>query len=285
MLPPRNRWRSLRDRTAGGEALPERRRPAGTGGDRHGGRAANAGACHARQWHPIEQRPDPASGRRAGGKWFAGRGGHGATGAAQLAPEPALPKPKRRVDLSTAQLPGIGGLQAVETLTIRERKGVGATFTPNVAATLMFHGLVYKPQGEFDGLYQIIAGPLLHDPRIANRATRIAFVPALDWSAVEVVLVPIKLSKHGQRVLSDLQKLEPRFPAYKAFIQWVETKRRHVVYFDELSEPEGAIIAKVKWPTQEQMLDALSAVAFETIEDLAAANEDVRALLKSRQVD
>jgi hypothetical protein len=203
----------------------------------------------------------------------------------RLSPKPALPKPKRKVDLSTAQLPGLGKLQAVETLTIRERKGVGATFTPNIADALMFHGMVYKPQGEFETKHQIVAGALLTDPRIVNRASRIAFVPALDWSEVSVVLMPLKLNTYGQRVLADLQKLQPLFPHYKAFIQWVESKRRHVVYFDDLSENEKSVIEKVKWPTQEQMLDALSAAAYDNIDDLAAANEEVRALLQSQEVD
>src|SRR5262245_16144927 len=47
-----------------------------------------------------------------------------------LEPLPGL-QPKRKVDLARAALPDLGSLQTVESLAVRELKGVGAMLTPN----------------------------------------------------------------------------------------------------------------------------------------------------------
>jgi hypothetical protein len=57
-----------------------------------------------------------------------------------------------------------------------------------------------------------------------------------------------------------------------------------VVYFDNLDTRELEAIGTVKWPTKEEILDALSASAYDTIEDLAVANEDIRRVLTSKEV-
>lgn len=202
-----------------------------------------------------------------------------------LQPSP-VPSPKRKVDLTAAVLPGLGKVATVESLDVRELKGVGASFTPNVDAAMAFHGLVYKPQGEFEAAHQILTGSLLNDSRVMSRVQRITFVPAFIWNALEVVLLPIRLTSFGQRVLLDLQKLQPKFPQFKCFIQWNEAKKRHIVHYDDqLSEPELRAIKDVRWPTREQILEALSANAFDNLGELAAANEDVKALLAAKEVE
>ena len=45
------------------------------------------------------------------------------------------------------------------------------------------------------------------------------------------------------------------------------------------------MVEKLHWPSKECILDALSTTAFDNIEDLAAANEEIRTLLSSREVD
>jgi hypothetical protein len=202
----------------------------------------------------------------------------------KLVPAP-LPTLKRKVDLKAAILPSLSAVQSVESLAVKELKGVGANFTSNIAGVLMFFGLAHKPQGEFETRHQVLAGNLMTDPRLMGRAQRIAFVPAFSWAANEVVLMPVKLNTYGQRVLQDLQKLHDTvYPDFKAFVQWNESKRRHVVSYDALTEQEKAVIAKVKWPTQDEIVEALSASAFDNIEDLAAVNDEVRTLLHAQEV-
>jgi hypothetical protein len=193
-------------------------------------------------------------------------------------------QPRRKIDLSTAVLPEPGSMAAVESLAIKELKGVGQTFTANVDVMLSFHGLVYKPPSEYETIYQVIAAPLINDPRVMSRATRIAFVPAFSWSTFEVVLVPFKLTTFGRKVLDDLVKLKPTFPRHKTFVQWESTKKRHIVYFADLSEQELATIVEVRWPAQEQILEALQATAFDNLDDLLGANEEIRALVTSKEV-
>jgi hypothetical protein len=89
-------------------------------------------------------------------------------------------QPKRKVDFAHAMLPAPGALQTVESLCVRELKGVGAMFTPNLTGILVFMGLVYKPYGEYESQYQIIAGQLMNDPRVMKYAKRIVFIPAFS---------------------------------------------------------------------------------------------------------
>jgi hypothetical protein len=194
-------------------------------------------------------------------------------------------QPKRKIDLAHAMLPDPGALQTVESLCVRELKGVGAMFTPNLSGILMFMGLVYKPQGEYEAQYQIIIDQLMTDPRVMRYAKRIVFTPVYNWSMFEMILLPVKLTTFGRRVLDDLQKLQPRFPHFKAFIEWDGTRKRHMVRWDTLTEQEQGIIVTVKWPAREDILDALSATAYDDLETLAEANDDIRTLLRSHEVE
>jgi hypothetical protein len=206
---------------------------------------------------------------------------------ARALPQPeTLPTPKRTVDLSTAVLPGLGDYKLVDRLAVRELKGAGATFSPNLEGALAFHGLVYKPKGAFEAAHQIIFGPLLTNARVVSRAQRIVFLPVFDWGSLEIVLLPVKQTTYGQRVLVDLQQLQKKHSLHvKAFIQWEERRRRHVVYHDDLSQQEKTAIGQVKWPTREQILEDLAASAYNDINELADANQDIRTLLSAREVD
>ncbi len=203
----------------------------------------------------------------------------------KLQPLPAPLTPSRRVDLRTVVMDGLPETTAVETLDVRELKGIGATFTPNMAQALPFRGLEYKPEGEFDAVYQIIAGPLLHDPRIVGRLKTITFVPAYAWSTCEIVLAPFKGTKFGMRVLHCLRSLQPEFPNVKVFVEWNESRKRHLVQSMAMTSQERDLISKVAWPTRDQVLDALSMTAFDSLDDLTAANDEIRALLNSREVE
>jgi hypothetical protein len=204
---------------------------------------------------------------------------------APLQPE-ELPTPKRTVDLSTVVLPGLGDYKVVDRLAVRELKGAGATFTPNLEGALAFHGLVYKPKGTFEPVHQIICGPLLTNARVVSRAQRVVFVPVFDWGSLEIVLLPIKQTTYGQRVLVDLQQTQKKQSLhFKAFIQWEERRHRHVVYHDDLSEQEKTAVAQAKWPTREQILEDLSTSAYNDINELAEANPEIRTLLRAREVD
>ena len=173
---------------------------------------------------------------------------------------------------------------AVESLVVREMKGIGSTFTPNMALQLTFLGLVYKPEGEFDATYHLLAGPLLTDMRLAGRAKHLTFVPAFSWPTHELVIAPFKRTRMGNRVLEDLQTLTPLFPNYKTFVEWSDAKRRHIVRQIQLTEQERETIASLQWPTPDQVIDALQIVAFDDIGDLAAANDEVRLLLTAKEV-
>jgi hypothetical protein len=191
---------------------------------------------------------------------------------------------KRKVELTRAALPNQGAPQSVESLSVRVLKGVGASFTPYLNAMLTYFGLEYAPRGEFQKLYQIVDGPLLDDPRVVKHARRIAFVPVFSWSTYELALLPVKQSTHGRRVLDDLQKLQPRFPNFQAYIEWDHDRKRHVVYSYPLTAAELNVITAVKWPTPDEVWEALCDIAYDRIDDLAQVNDDIRLILQSREV-
>lgn len=191
----------------------------------------------------------------------------------------------RKLDLILAAMPVVGDLQPVTQLGVRELKGVGQMFTAHMEHGYQFRSIVHKPAGSYETQYQILAGDALLDPRLARMAQSIAFFPAFVWSTFEVVLVPCKMTSFGQRVLADLQKLQAHFPAYKCFVQWDEAKRRHVVYRQPLTAAEAELIARVEWPDKDAIIDALEMVAFDSVESLCAANEEVRALLSAKEVE
>lgn len=214
--------------------------------------------------------------------------------AAPSAPEPApkpsalkpipLPQPSRRINLQPINAPDLQSAQTVESLLVQELRGPGATFTPNLDLAMTFNGLVHRPPDEFEKEYQIVTGPLQNDPRVSSRMKQIVFVPGFSWQTLSMILVPFKASRYGRRVLADLERLTPRFPSFKAFVEWSETRRCHLVRYLPLTASETEFIAKVKWPTREEILDALQASAFDNIDDLAEANDEIRTILQSKEV-
>lgn len=194
-------------------------------------------------------------------------------------------RPPRKLDLAPAAMPVAGDLQPVAQLVVQELKGVGQMFTANLDIAYQFRGVVYKPAGSFETLYQLVAGDALRDPRVAPMAKYIAFVPVFSWASFEVVLHPVRMTSYGQRTLSALRKLQGEFPNYKCFVSWEEVRRRHVVRHDSLSPAEAELIGAVEWPDREAIIDALEPVAYETADELAADNEEVRALLSMKEVE
>jgi len=199
--------------------------------------------------------------------------------------QPLAPlQPRRKIDLSTAVLPEPGLAATVESLEIRDLKGPGCPYTPNLEVQVPLPGLVYKPHGEYQDVHQIIAGHLLDDPRVMKRSRRIIFVPAFSWSTLEMVLVPYKCTRFGRRVLEDLRTVQPMFPNLKVWVEWDDLRRRHFVNYDELTQQEARMLASAKYPTFEQALDALSAYAFDNIKDLIAVNDEMRIVCSSKEV-
>ena len=208
-------------------------------------------------------------------------------------PNPDRPKltaakllvPKHKVDLSTASLGPMPETIPVEQLEIREMRGIGVTFTPNLAEAQVFKGLVHQPEGEFETTYQIIAGSLLHDQRILSRSRSITFIPSFSWQTCEVVIVPFKSTRYGTRVLQTLRSMHHRFPAYKVYVEWNELKRRQVVHEMVMTPEERELISRIIWPTRAQVIEALQMSAYDNLDELAAANEKIRILLQSREVE
>lgn len=196
-----------------------------------------------------------------------------------------LPTPRRKVDLSTVAMPVAGKIAAVESLVVRDLKGPGAIFSAKLESALTYHCLISKHKGTFKDRFDVIAGSLLADPRLTGSLRRVTFIPAFHWGEMETVLLPIKDTEFGKQVLIDLHKVQSQKPLVKTYIQWSDDRGRHVVYFDELTPQQAEIIAKVSWPTTAQIQDALSGYAYDTLEDLAAANENVKAMLTAREVE
>ena len=199
-------------------------------------------------------------------------------------PLPQLP-PKHRVDLRTVAMSTLSEVTPVESLMVQELKGIASQFTPNLDLAMQFHVIIYKPAGEFEATHHILAGKLLEDPRITNRARVISFVPAFNWSTCETVIMPIKMTKFGAHVLRSLDLLRNHFPNFKVFVEWSDQKRRHVVNKVEMTQHERELISKTEWPTKEAILEALQSTAFDNINDLASENHDIRTLLDSQEVE
>ena len=52
-----------------------------------------------------------------------------------------------------------------------------------------------------------------------------------------------------------------------------------------MTAQERELIARTVWPKREQILDALAMTAFDKLDDLVAANDEIRTLLNSREVE
>jgi hypothetical protein len=209
----------------------------------------------------------------------------GKPGRVAEAPPPLPLRPRRKVDLTLAALPGPGSAREVDALAVRELKGVGKVYTPNLDVAAAYHGIAYKANGEFDTRYQIVAGGLLNDPRVMRCARPITFVPAYSWSTCEVVLAPFKRTSYDRRVLEDLRKLHPLFPRHKVFVKYDDDRKRHVVQYEDLTPLEAGVIAGVKWPTLEDVREALGDIAFDDLDELMCENEEIRALIKWKEVE
>lgn len=206
------------------------------------------------------------------------------TDRAKLNPEPSLLAPSRQVNLPPVDLSGVSEATPVELLLVRELKGPGATFTPFLSEAVAFRGLVYQPHGEYETQYQLLAESLLSHPRILPRLKVITFVPAFAWPTLEVVIVPIKRTRHGILVWQSLNKLADRLPDLKVYIEWDLAKRRHLVQQLALSAEERELLARIERPTRDQVIEALQMHAFGSLEDLVAANDEIRTVLQAREV-
>lgn len=212
------------------------------------------------------------------------------TGPDRAANDPALTpagRPlhvRRRPDLTLAAEPLGGEIRPVDRLIVREISGIGRMFTPNLEQAYQFRGIAHKPPGSFETAYQIVAGAAGTDPLIAPLVRGIAFVPVLDWGSRDVVLRPVKMTTHGQYVIADLRTLQARFPGYKCYVVWDNAKRRHVVRWQDTNEAETEIVRAVDWPDVEVITEALASDAYDSVDMLAEVNEDVRALVNSREV-
>ena len=82
-----------------------------------------------------------------------------------------------------------------------------------------------------------------------------------------------------------LTKLRRSFPNFKCYVEWDNGKNRHIVNQVEFTDRDQDIIARVVWPTQDEILEALDAIAFDDIETLRQANCDVSTLLASHPVE
>jgi hypothetical protein len=208
---------------------------------------------------------EPAGGNRLGGT--------------SLVPEPP------KLGLTLVPLGAVAEPEEVTILPVRELKGLGQVFTPDLGNALQICGLVHKSPGGFDTCYQLLCGPAANDPRIAQLARWIAFVPSFAWDSLEVVLRPVPLTVYGQYLIRGFTKLQGLFPTFKVSVQWHATKRRHSIYHNPLSPDEAKLIGGVKWPDAEAIREALEPAAFDSVEALAGANEAVRTLLTAREVD
>lgn len=200
-----------------------------------------------------------------------------------LTPEP-LPQPPRRVDLSPVNLSLVPDALPVESLRVREMKGIGSTFTPNLSTSLTFKGIVYTPSHGYEKEYHLLGKNLLAESRLAAHIQAITFTAALDWSTCDVVLMPIKATRLGRLVMQDLVKEQPHFSHRKYYIEWVQTKRRHVLNQAELTGDEIELLGKAHWPTQEEIIGALQVTAFDNLNELVEANAEVRLIINSREV-
>jgi hypothetical protein len=78
---------------------------------------------------------------------------------------------------------------------------------------------------------------------------------------------------------------DANIPRFKCFVQWDGGRHHHVVYYDELTPQEENIITEVSWPTRQEICRALSATTYGALDVLVGANDDIRTLLQSREVE
>ncbi len=201
-----------------------------------------------------------------------------------LEPE-GIPPPRRKLILESVDLLGVVAAEPISQLAIRDLKGPGGVYTPNLAHALKLKGIIHKPPGQYQSDYQLLAGAPIRDARLASLIKVIAFVPAFVWSSLELVLLPIPMTTNGNRVFSDLQKLTTSYELkFKAYTVWDSTQFRHRIFRVGLDEGEVAVIDGIPWPTKEEILDVLQESAFDDVAALAKVNDNVRTILTATEV-
>jgi hypothetical protein len=201
------------------------------------------------------------------------------------APAPAPPPaPTRVIDLATVVLDDGDALETVSPLGVRDVKGAGNYITANYDLAQAYQAVAHKAAGSYDTTYQLLSGGLASDPRLRPLVRAVVFMPAYAWGDGTTVLLPVRGDGYGQAVLLALRTLQRQFPGYRAFRIWDDARKRHVVKWVPLDPAERAILDRHAWPTPAEIVEALSADAFDSIEALAEANPAVRAILTGKEV-
>jgi hypothetical protein len=187
-------------------------------------------------------------------------------------PEPVLAKPT--------------GFRAVERLEVQELKGPANLFTPNCILKHDYLALSHPTPGSlFSTSYQILAGDLLNDSRVTRHAHTVTFIPVWRWSSNSFVIIPIKQTQNGEKVVEAFESLQHMWPRYKVFMLWDQKKRRHIVRWAHLSELEFRAISSATWTEREEVREALRRYAFDALDRLVSANDELATVIHSTEVE
>ncbi len=200
-----------------------------------------------------------------------------------LAPMSTEPRSKRRLGLALQPLAGVATFAEGDPLEAKEFKRVSDVFTPHLPGTVQCLGMVSKPKGSYETRFQILAGDLLQDPKVASQAVLLAFTPVFDWARHRVALMTTPLVDNRRPMFDRLRCLAAVEPFLMAYLVWDPQIKKYVLGHVPLSPVERSVVEAVTWPDGEAVEEALSPLAVDTLDQLLADNPEFALRFRAKE--
>jgi hypothetical protein len=194
---------------------------------------------------------------------------------------PADARP-RHLGITLAKLDAGPAVDYSEPLEVKEYRGATELFTPGMGLARQCRGFAFKAPAGFGYTFQLPADDLLADPRVQELATLLVFVPVYLWQARRFGVLAIRLNQHGDHIVARLQALAAE-GHFKNLIRWNKDLNKFVVGRIRLTEAERGQVDSLVWPEEDEIREALEALAVGDIDHLRRVNPTVAALLDAEE--
>lgn len=198
-----------------------------------------------------------------------------------LTPVPDNERP-RRLGITLAKLDAGPTVDYSEPMEVKEYRGATELFTPGMGLARQCRGFAFKAPTAFGYSFQLPADGLLTDPRVQELATSLVFVPVYLWQARRFGVLAVRMNQHGDHIVARLQAVAAEGHC-KALIRWSKDVNKFVVGRIRLKDAERELLDSLVWPGEDEVREALEALAVDDLDHLRRVNPTVAALLDAEE--